>query len=72
MTTTVTQPTTLRHRRDPILAELWEIKAAMNAEANYDVKQLLENAHKTVDAMKVAGVLAMTISNPKHFHNQVN
>lgn len=27
-----------RRRKDPILEELWAVKAAINAEANYDVK----------------------------------
>lgn len=44
-------------RRDPMLAELWEIKAQMNAQAGYDVRLLLENAHQQVLAMKAAGLL---------------
>jgi hypothetical protein len=44
-------------RRDPVLAELWDIKAQMNAQAGYDVKRLLENAHQQVLAMKAAGLL---------------
>ena len=31
-------------RRDPILDELWRIKAALNAEAGYDAKTLLQRA----------------------------
>jgi hypothetical protein len=34
-------------RHDPILAELWEVKAKLNAEAGYDVKRLLADAHAT-------------------------
>jgi len=41
-----------------VLAELWQIKAEMNAQAGYDVRQLLENAHQQVLAMKAAGLLA--------------
>ena len=51
-------PVALRQRRDPVLAELWQIKAEMNAQAGYDVRQLLENAHQQVLAMKAAGLLA--------------
>lgn len=51
------QPDATHQRHDPVLAELWEIKARMNAEAGYDVKQLLANAHKEVQAMKAAGLL---------------
>jgi len=47
-----------RQRHDPVLAELWEIKAQMNAQAGYDVRQLLENAHQQVLALKAAGLLA--------------
>lgn len=50
-------PVTPRQRHDPVLAELWEIKAQMNAQAGYDVKALLENAHQQVLAMKAAGLL---------------
>jgi len=51
-------PVALRQRHDPVLAELWQIKAEMNAQAGYDVRQLLENAHQQVLAMKAAGLLA--------------
>jgi len=51
-------PVAPRQRRDPVLAELWEIKAQMNAQAGYDVKLLLKNAHQQVLAMKAAGLLA--------------
>jgi hypothetical protein len=40
-----------------VLAELWAIKAQINAEAGYDVKQLLANAHQAVLAMKADGRL---------------
>jgi hypothetical protein len=50
-------PVAPRQRQDPVLAELWEIKAQMNAQAGYNVKQLLENAHTEVLAMRAAGLL---------------
>ena len=50
-------PVAPRQRRDPVLAELWEIKAQMNAQAGYDVRLLLENAHQQVLAMRAAGLL---------------
>jgi hypothetical protein len=31
-------------RQDPILQELWDIKAELNKKANYDVGQVLANA----------------------------
>lgn len=34
-------------RSDPILAELWAVKAKLNAEAGYDVKRLLDKARET-------------------------
>lgn len=33
-----------RRRNDPILEELWAIKAQINAEANYDIDRLVEMA----------------------------
>jgi hypothetical protein len=51
-------PVALLQRHDPVLAELWEIKAQMNAQAGYDVRQLLENAHQQVLALKATGLLA--------------
>jgi hypothetical protein len=33
-----------RKRHDPILEELWAVKAQINAEANYDVRRLVELA----------------------------
>jgi hypothetical protein len=33
--------------RDEILRELWEIKAMLNAEANYDVAVLAKRANET-------------------------
>jgi hypothetical protein len=50
-------PPATRRRHDPVLAELWAIKAQINAEAGYDVKQLLANAHQAVLAMKADGRL---------------
>ena len=38
-------------RHDPILAELWAVKAQINAEANYDVKCLLDDAAATAARM---------------------
>ena len=38
-------------RHDPILAELWAVKAQINAEANYDVKRLLDDAAATAARM---------------------
>ncbi len=35
-----------RRRQDPILEELWAIKAQINAEANYDIGRLIEMAQK--------------------------
>ena len=55
--TTPPVPIAPRQRHDPVLAELWEIKAQMNAQAGYDVKRLLENAHQQVLAMKASGLL---------------
>ncbi len=50
-------PVASRQRLDPVLAELWGIKAQMNAQAGFDVRRLLENAHQQVLAMKAAGLL---------------
>ena len=33
-----------RRRHDPILEELWAVKAQINAEANYDIDRLIEMA----------------------------
>ena len=33
-----------RRRHDPILEELWAVKAQINAEANYDIDRLVEMA----------------------------
>jgi hypothetical protein len=38
-------------RHDPILAELWAVKAQLNAQANYDVKRLLADAAATAARM---------------------
>lgn len=32
-------------REDPILQELWAVKAAMNAEAGYSIEKLIERAN---------------------------
>jgi hypothetical protein len=61
--TTATTPTTPRtqpfddalalpkFRRDPILEELWAIKAEINKEAGYDVKRLLADAQATAQGL---------------------
>ena len=41
----IPSPTPMRH--DPILEELWAVKAQLNAQANYDVKRLLAEAAAT-------------------------
>ena len=33
-------------RNDPVLRELWQVKAAMNAEARYSVAALVERVRK--------------------------
>jgi len=38
-------------RHDPMLAELWAVKAQLNAQANYDVKRLLAEAAATAARM---------------------
>ena len=38
-------------RHDPILEELWAVKAQLNAQANYDVKRLLAEAAATAARM---------------------
>jgi hypothetical protein len=43
-----------RMRHDPILQELWAIKAEINKEAHYDVATLLRNAQSVVKAMRAA------------------
>jgi hypothetical protein len=40
-----------RVRRDPILEELWAVKAQINKEAGYDVKRLLADAHATARSL---------------------
>lgn len=45
----VTGPKSMRH--DPILEELWAVKAQLNAQANYDVKRLLADAAATAARM---------------------
>ncbi len=44
-------------RDDPILQELWAVKAAMNAEAGYSIEKLIERTHRfdlvaTIDRLK--------------------
>jgi hypothetical protein len=41
-------------RHDPILQELWAIKAEINKEAHYDVATLLRNAQSVVKGMRAA------------------
>lgn len=41
-------------RSDPILQELWAIKAAINKEANYDAATLLRSAQSVVNGMRAA------------------
>jgi len=38
-------------RHDPILEELWAVRAQLNAQANYDVKRLLADAAATAARM---------------------
>ena len=53
-TATMTNPTAQspliaaapRRRKDPILQELWAIKAQMNKDAGYDVRRLYEQVHQ--------------------------
>jgi len=51
-----TMPITLEtpRRNDPILSELWAVKARLNAEAGYDVRRLLADAHATAVQMGFA------------------
>jgi hypothetical protein len=45
LTAVIAAPVQLaRQRHDPILEELWFIKAQINAEANYDIGRLIEMA----------------------------
>jgi hypothetical protein len=46
-----------KRRRDPILEELWAVKAQLNAAANYDVKRLLEDARDSVAKMRAQGLI---------------
>jgi hypothetical protein len=39
-------------RNDPILQELWAIKAELNQEAHYDAATLLRNAQRVVAGMR--------------------
>ncbi len=44
-------PGTRPMRHDPILEELWAVKARLNAQANYDVKRLLADAAATAASL---------------------
>lgn len=44
--TTVVPKATPALAPDPILAELWEIKRQLNAEADYDIDELARMAHE--------------------------
>ena len=48
---------TFRQAPDPILAELWEVKRQINAEAAYDVAKLAKDAHEAAEKIrqKMAG-----------------
>jgi hypothetical protein len=39
---------------DPILAELWEVKRQINAEAGYDIATLVRMAHEATLAIRPA------------------
>lgn len=39
---------------DPILAELWEVKRQINAEAGYDIATLVQMAHEATLAIRSA------------------
>ncbi len=47
--TTLTPPTIPVRAPDPILAELWEVKRQLNAEAGYDVDVLARMAHEAAE-----------------------
>lgn len=47
--TTVVPITTPACAPDPILAELWEVKRQLNAEAGYDVDVLARMAHEATE-----------------------
>ncbi|MDI9334012.1 MAG: hypothetical protein QM533_06515 [Cytophagales bacterium] len=55
MTTSHQQMSPLKVRKDSILADLWAVKAKLNAQAGYDVKRLLENAAKTARLLRANG-----------------
>ncbi len=44
-------PGTRPMRHDPILEELWAVKARLNVQANYDVRRLLADAAATAAAL---------------------
>jgi hypothetical protein len=58
-TSTATAPEipVFKRRHDPILEELWAVKAQLNAAANYDVKRLLEDARDSVAKMRAQGMI---------------
>jgi hypothetical protein len=45
-----------RRAPDSIMAELWAVKARMNAEAGYDVDRLLANVHRMAQQSRGAHV----------------
>jgi hypothetical protein len=47
--TTLALPTAPARAPDPILAELWEVKRQLNAEAGYDVDVLARMAHEAAE-----------------------
>lgn len=50
----ITPPSAYPMRSDPILQELWAIKAQLNKEAHYDAATLLRNAQRVVNNMRAA------------------
>lgn len=49
---------TPRRAPDSIMAELWAVKARMNAEAGYDVDRLLANVHRMAQQSRGAHATA--------------
>jgi hypothetical protein len=47
-----------RRAPDSIMAELWAVKARMNAEAGYDVDRLLANVHRMAQQSRNAQATA--------------
>jgi hypothetical protein len=52
-----------RRRIDPILQEVYDIKAQLNAEAGYSVAKILERAFKNA-ALREAGVSELDATKP--------